>query len=136
MRGQMTTLGTIKPSGDKEALHYKLIHTTTAARVILCKDLLELEAVVSPTPRFRCQNNHREGPNIFSWLRVNYNQMFLICILYKQPGRLTQDLQVVPKLKESPAGKMKLEFLENPSSTFLGYSRISNLIQAYLWDFS
>ena len=26
---------------------------------------------------------------------------------------------------------MKLEFLENPSSTLLGYSRISNLIQAH-----
>ena len=25
-----------------------------------------------------------------------------------------------------PAGKMNLEFLENPSSTLLGYSRISN----------
>ena len=34
-----------------------------------------------------------------------------------------------------PAGKMKLEFLENPSSTLLGYSRISNLIQAHFWDF-
>ena len=30
---------------------------------------------------------------------------------------------------------MKLEFLENPSSTLLGYSRISNLIQAHFWDF-
>ena len=28
------------------------------------------------------------------------------------------------------AGKMKLAFLENPSSTLLGYSRISNLFQA------
>ena len=34
-----------------------------------------------------------------------------------------------------PAGKMKLDFLENPSSTLLGYSRISNLIQAHFWDF-
>ena len=34
-----------------------------------------------------------------------------------------------------PAGKKKLEFLENPISTLLGYSRISNLIQAYFWDF-
>ena len=34
-----------------------------------------------------------------------------------------------------PAGKMNLEFLENPSSTLLGYSRISNLFQAYFWDF-
>ena len=31
--------------------------------------------------------------------------------------------------------KMKLEFLEKPSSTLLGYSRISNLIQAHFWDF-
>ena len=31
--------------------------------------------------------------------------------------------------------KWKLEFLENPSSTLLGYSKISNLIQAYFWDF-
>ena len=37
MRGPMTTLGTIKPSGDKEALYHKLIHTTTTARVIVCK---------------------------------------------------------------------------------------------------
>ena len=35
----------------------------------------------------------------------------------------------------TPAGKMKLEFLENPSSTLLGYSRISNLFQAHFWDF-
>ena len=35
----------------------------------------------------------------------------------------------------SPAGKMKLEFLENTSSTLLGYSRISNLFQAHFWDF-
>ena len=34
-----------------------------------------------------------------------------------------------------PAGKMKLEFLENPSSTLLGYSRISKLIQAHFLDF-
>ena len=34
-----------------------------------------------------------------------------------------------------PAGIMKLECLENPSSTLLGYSRISNLIQAHFWDF-
>ena len=34
-----------------------------------------------------------------------------------------------------PAGKMKYEFFENPSSTLLGYSRISNLIQAHFWDF-
>ena len=33
-----------------------------------------------------------------------------------------------------PAGKMKLEFLENPSSTLLGFSRISNLIQAHALD--
>ena len=26
-------------------------------------------------------------------------------------------------------------FLENPSSTLLGYSRISNLIRAHFWDF-
>ena len=31
--------------------------------------------------------------------------------------------------------KIKLEFLENPSSTWLGYSRIPNLIQAHFWDF-
>ena len=37
MRGLMMTLGTIKPSGDKEALYHKLIHTTTTARVIVCK---------------------------------------------------------------------------------------------------
>ena len=30
---------------------------------------------------------------------------------------------------------MKLELLENPSLTLLGYSRISNLIQAHFWDF-
>ena len=36
---------------------------------------------------------------------------------------------------ETPAGKMKLEFLENPSSTLLGYPRISNLFQAHFWDF-
>ena len=35
----------------------------------------------------------------------------------------------------NPAGKMKLEFLENPSSTLLGYSRISNLILAHFLDF-
>ena len=34
-----------------------------------------------------------------------------------------------------PAGKKMLEFLENPISTLLGYSRISNLIQAHFWDF-
>ena len=34
-----------------------------------------------------------------------------------------------------PAGKMKLEFLENPSSTLLGNSRISNLFQAHFLDF-
>ena len=34
-----------------------------------------------------------------------------------------------------PAGKIKLDFLENPSSTLLGYSRMSNLIQAHFWDF-
>ena len=33
------------------------------------------------------------------------------------------------------AGKMKLEFLENPSSNLLGYSRISNLIHAHFWEF-
>ena len=32
------------------------------------------------------------------------------------------------------AGKMKLEILDNPSSTLLGYSRISNLFQAHFWD--
>ena len=37
--------------------------------------------------------------------------------------------------KPGPAGKMKLEFLENPSSTLLGYSRISNLFQAHFLDF-
>ena len=73
----MTTIGTIKPSGDKEALYHKLIHTTTTARVILCKCWWTLWnwAVVSPTPRFRCQNNHREGPNIFLWVRVDYDQI-------------------------------------------------------------
>ena len=30
---------------------------------------------------------------------------------------------------------MKLEFLEKTSSTLLGYSRISKLIQAHFWDF-
>ena len=30
---------------------------------------------------------------------------------------------------------MKLEFLENPSLILLGYSRISNLIQAHFLDF-
>ena len=35
----------------------------------------------------------------------------------------------------NPAGEMKLEFLENPSSTLLGYSRISNLILAHFLDF-
>ena len=30
---------------------------------------------------------------------------------------------------------MKLEFLDNPSSTLLGYSRISQLIQAHFLDF-
>ena len=30
---------------------------------------------MSPTPRFRCQNNHREGPNIFLWVRVDYDQI-------------------------------------------------------------
>ena len=30
---------------------------------------------------------------------------------------------------------MKLEFLENPSSTLLRYSKICNLIQAHFWDF-
>ena len=35
----------------------------------------------------------------------------------------------------TPAGKMKLEFLENPSSTLLEISRISNLFQAHFWDF-
>ena len=34
-----------------------------------------------------------------------------------------------------PVGKMKLEFLENPSSTLLGFSRISDLFQAHFWDF-
>ena len=33
------------------------------------------------------------------------------------------------------AGKTKIEFLENPNSTLLGYSRIYNLIQAHFWDF-
>ena len=37
MRGPMTTIGTIKPSGDKEALYHKLIYITTTARVILCE---------------------------------------------------------------------------------------------------
>ena len=35
----------------------------------------------------------------------------------------------------SVARKMKLEFLENPSSILLEYSRISNLFQAHFWDF-
>ena len=30
---------------------------------------------------------------------------------------------------------MKLDFLENPSSALLGFSRISNLIQVHFWDF-
>ena len=30
---------------------------------------------------------------------------------------------------------MKSDFHENPSSTLLGYSRISNLIQAHFWDY-
>ena len=38
-------------------------------------------------------------------------------------------------ITSDPAGKMKLEFLENPSSTLLGFSRISNLFQAHFWDF-
>ena len=37
MHGLMMTIGTIKPSGDKEALYHKLIYTTTTARVIFCK---------------------------------------------------------------------------------------------------
>ena len=37
MSGPMTTIGTITPSGDKEALYHKLIYTTTTAWVILCK---------------------------------------------------------------------------------------------------
>ena len=36
MCGPMTTIGTIKQSGDKKALYHKLIYTTTTARVILC----------------------------------------------------------------------------------------------------
>ena len=40
-----------------------------------------------------------------------------------------------PLQGDSPAGKMKLEFLENPSSTLLGFSRIFNLFQAHFWDF-
>ena len=40
-----------------------------------------------------------------------------------------------PESAPNPAGKMKLEFLESPSSIFLGYSRISNSIQAHFWDF-
>ena len=39
------------------------------------------------------------------------------------------------KHTQNSAGEMKLEFLENPSSTLLGYSRISNSIQAHFWDF-
>ena len=35
-----------------------------------------------------------------------------------------------------PAGKVKLEFLENPSSTLLGYSRISNLNSSSFLGFS
>ena len=30
---------------------------------------------MSPTPRFRCQDNHREGLNIFLWVRVEYDQL-------------------------------------------------------------
>ena len=77
MRGPMTIIGTIKPSGDKEALYHKLVYTTTTARVILCKCWWTFWnwAVVSPIPRFRCQNNHREGPNIFLWVRVDYDQI-------------------------------------------------------------
>ena len=37
MCGPMTTIGTIKPSGDEEALYHKLIYTTTTAMVIVCK---------------------------------------------------------------------------------------------------
>ena len=41
-----------------------------------------------------------------------------------------------PKIAQpQPARKMKLEFLENPSSTLLGYSRISNLFQVHFLDF-
>ena len=35
-----------------------------------------------------------------------------------------------------PAGKMKLEFLENPSLTLLGYSRLSNLNPSSFLRFS
>ena len=38
-------------------------------------------------------------------------------------------------LIQLPTGKMKLEFLENPSSSILEFSLISNLIQAHFWDF-
>ena len=37
--------------------------------------------------------------------------------------------------KVPPAGKIKLELLENPSLTLLGFSEISKLIQAHFWDF-
>ena len=33
------------------------------------------------------------------------------------------------------AGKMKLEFLENPRSSLLGFSRISNSFQTHFLDF-
>ena len=46
------------------------------------------------------------------------------------PGRGCYDIY-----HSLPTGKMKLEFLGNPISTFLAYSRISNLIQDHFWDF-
>ena len=54
--------------------------------------------------------------------------------LEKEAGVLMYIFQMTG-FRLSPAGKMKLEFLENPSSTLLGFSRISNLFQAYFWDF-
>ena len=51
-------------------------------------------------------------------------------------GYLLDVMSMLVTFKEfKPAGKMKLDFLENPSSTLLGYSKISNLIQACFWDF-
>ena len=39
------------------------------------------------------------------------------------------------QLQALACGKNEVRILENPSSTLLGYSRISNLIQAHFWDF-
>ena len=48
---------------------------------------------------------------------------FPLCMKFGSPPEVT------------PAGKVKLKFLENPNSTLLGYSRISNLIQAHFLNF-